>query len=130
MVVVRDLFLGATRYNDFLRSPERITTNVLAERLQRLEREGIVAKTAYQEHPVRFEYRLTPKGRELAPVMRAMVAWAETWQAEVIRAPFPEGLAGMLVDRLEAGDPERPSPRPGRSPARSSSRPGRRKTRS
>lgn len=101
MVVLRDLFLGVTRFNDFLRSPEHITTNVLADRLQHLEREGLVAKTAYQERPVRWEYRLTPKGRDLAPVMRAMVEWARTWQAEVIRAPFPTEPAGVLVERLE-----------------------------
>lgn len=79
LIVVRDmLFLGKERYGDFLASEEGITTSVLAERLQRLEREGIVVKEPYQEHPVRYAYRLTDKGRALEPVLQAMVAWGLT----------------------------------------------------
>ena len=80
LIVVRDmLFLGKERYGDFLTSEEGITTSVLAERLQRLEREGIVVKEPYQEHPVRHAYRLTDKGRALEPVLQAMVAWGLTY---------------------------------------------------
>lgn len=75
LVVVRDLFLGKHRYGEFQDSPEGIPTNILAERLKRLESLGIVEKTPYQEHPVRHDYTLTPKGRELLPVVRALRDW-------------------------------------------------------
>lgn len=84
LIVVRDLFGGASRYQDFLASPEGITTSVLAERLKRLERYGIISKAPYQEKPTRYGYSLTPMGRDLAPLMDAIVAWAKTHEEEVI----------------------------------------------
>jgi len=75
LVVVRDLFLGKHRYSEFQDSPEGIPTNILAERLKRLEALEIVEKTAYQPHPIRYDYTLTPKGRELLPVVRALREW-------------------------------------------------------
>lgn len=75
LVVIRDLFLGKSRYGEFLESPERITTNILAERLRRLESEGLVEKQAYQDNPPRHAYRLTRKGRELEPVLRELRKW-------------------------------------------------------
>jgi DNA-binding HxlR family transcriptional regulator len=75
LVVVRDLFLGKRRYGEFQESPEGIPTNILAERLKRLESLGIVEKTPYQEHPIRHEYTLTAKGSELLPVIGALREW-------------------------------------------------------
>jgi DNA-binding HxlR family transcriptional regulator len=75
LLIVRDLFLGKKRYSDFLASAERIPTNILADRLRRLEGEGFIESTAYQAHPPRFEYRLTTKGRDLSPVIRALIDW-------------------------------------------------------
>src|ERR1043165_1607324 len=75
LLVVRDLMRGKTRYGDFLASSEGIPTNILAERLKRLQDEGIVEAALYSEHPPRYEYRLTPAGKELAPVVRAMIDW-------------------------------------------------------
>src|SRR5262249_7902411 len=72
LLVVRDLLRGKSRYGDFLASREGIPTNILAERLKRLQEAGVVDAAPYSEHPPRFEYRLTPKGLELAPVVRAM----------------------------------------------------------
>ncbi len=75
MVVIRDLFLGKKTYGEFQQSPERIPTNILADRLKRLESAGIVEKVPYQEKPIRYEYILTPKGKDLSQVLRAMKAW-------------------------------------------------------
>jgi DNA-binding HxlR family transcriptional regulator len=75
LLVVRDLFWGKTRYNEFAASPEKIPTNLLAGRLARLEDAGIVEREPYQDHPPRHRYRLTRKGRELGPVLRAMAGW-------------------------------------------------------
>jgi DNA-binding HxlR family transcriptional regulator len=75
LLVVRDLFLGKTRYGDFLASAERIPTNILADRLKRLEREGLVESVPYSERPPRSAYRLTDKGRDLGPTIRALIDW-------------------------------------------------------
>lgn len=75
LVVVRDLFLGKTRFGQFQESPEGIPTNILSDRLRRLEDLGILCKELYQERPPRYEYLLTPKGRELQPVLRALRVW-------------------------------------------------------
>ena len=77
LIVVRDLVLGKTRYQEFLRSPEKIPTNILAERLKRLESLEIVTREQYQDNPPRSEYRLTTKGTELQPVLKAMIDWAK-----------------------------------------------------
>ena len=77
LIVVRDLFLGKRRYGEFAESPEGIPTNILAERLKRLQEHGIVQRRAYQDHPQRFEYTLSPKGRDLAPLVMALVRWGE-----------------------------------------------------
>ena len=75
LVVVRDLLLGMTRYDQFLDRPERIATNVLASRLKKLEAIGYVTRHRYGDHARRFEYRLTPRGEELRPLVQAIVDW-------------------------------------------------------
>ena len=59
LVILRDMLNGKRRFSQFLDSPERITTNVLTDRLSVMERAGLVQKAAYQLHPKRFEYSLT-----------------------------------------------------------------------
>src|SRR4029453_6590068 len=72
LLVVRDLVRGQHRYADFLASPEGIPTNILADRLKRLKKEGIIRAERYSTHPPRVEYHLTAKGEDLRPIMRAM----------------------------------------------------------
>ncbi|MBT3550934.1 MAG: helix-turn-helix transcriptional regulator [Rhodospirillaceae bacterium] len=84
LVVIRDMLNGKSRYNEFAASPEGIPTNILAERLKRLTESGLAEKHLYQEHPPRFEYRLTHKGAELLPVLQEICRWAnvhipDTW---------------------------------------------------
>jgi len=79
LLVVRDLLLGQHTYKSLQMSPERIPSNILADRLKRLEREGIVHKTLYQERPPRYEYHLTEKGQGLGPVLQAMLTWGSTY---------------------------------------------------
>jgi DNA-binding HxlR family transcriptional regulator len=92
LLVIRDLFQGKRRFGDFLASPEKVPTNILAERLKRLEAAGLVATQPYSEHPPRFEYHLTERGRTLAPVVDAVAAWG--------LAQFP----GTRVPRHRAAD--------------------------
>ena len=84
LVIVRDMILGKRRFADFLMSPERITTNVLADRLAAMEREQLIERVAYSERPPRHEYRLTEKGRALWPILQDICRWAnqfmpDTW---------------------------------------------------
>lgn len=78
LVVVRDLAMGKSRFNEFLESPEGITTNILADRLKRMEADGLISRTLYQERPKRYAYALTDKGRDLMPVVQAMCRWTNT----------------------------------------------------
>ena len=75
LLVIRDLLAGKRRFGDFLTSPEHIPTNILADRLKRLERAGLIASVPYTQRPPRFEYQLTASGRELGPVVDAMATW-------------------------------------------------------
>src|SRR5438128_6322881 len=56
-----------------------ITDRMLSERLQELEEEGVVERTVVPDTPVRVEYALTKKGRELGASFSAIAAWAEKW---------------------------------------------------
>lgn len=84
-MIVRDMVTGKMRFGDFLKSPEGIPTNILTDRLQRLEDFGLVEKRSYQRNPIRFEYLLTEKGADLLPALQAVCLWANrhlprTWQ--------------------------------------------------
>ncbi|MCA3255226.1 MAG: helix-turn-helix transcriptional regulator [Alphaproteobacteria bacterium] len=76
LIILRDLLTGKTRYSEFLSSPEKITTNILADRLERMERAGLIAKSPYQQRPVRYAYALTEMGRGLHPLLREICRWA------------------------------------------------------
>src|SRR6266852_3918035 len=73
LLIVRDLmFKGRTSYTDFLRAEEGIATNVLADRLVRLEENGIIEKDIRSGG----EYRLTAKGIDLLPIMLEIIGWS------------------------------------------------------
>lgn len=75
MVILRDMINGKKRFSQFLDGPERITTNVLTDRLQQMEAAGLVTRTAYQQRPRRHEYDLTAKGEALLPVLQEICRW-------------------------------------------------------
>ena len=79
LLVLRDILRGERRFNGFLKSPEKIPTNILAERLKRLERHRLIAKTAYQDRPPRHEYHLTDKGEAMIPVMQEICRWGNAY---------------------------------------------------
>lgn len=77
LLVIRDLmFRGKETYGEFLESGEGIATNVLADRLKRLESEGILLKSRDPGNGRRVIYRLTDKGLDLAPVLMSMIQWS------------------------------------------------------
>lgn len=76
LVILRDLANGKARFQEFLDSPERIASNILAARLRDMEANGLVVGERYQEKPPRYAYRLTPRGAGLMPVLQAICRWA------------------------------------------------------
>ena len=77
LLVVRDLLRGNVTYGELQNSLEGIPTNILADRLKRLEQARLIDKSAYQEHPVRYAYELTEKGKALSDVLLALVRWGK-----------------------------------------------------
>jgi DNA-binding HxlR family transcriptional regulator len=97
LLVVRDLmFKGLRTFKEFAAAGEGIATNVLAERLERLESNGIIARTTDPADARRVLYRLTDKGMALAPVLIEMVIWAARY--EDTDAP-PQTVKAMREDR-------------------------------
>jgi DNA-binding HxlR family transcriptional regulator len=91
MLIVRDAFLGVTRFDEF---QERlgISRNILNQRLTRLVEEGVLDKVAYSDHPPRYDYRLSAKGRDLWPILTAMRQWGDKHAA-------PEGPPLRVVHK-------------------------------
>lgn len=77
LLIVRDMRHGKRTYGELADSPERIPTNILADRLRRLEEAGIVERSAYQDRPPRYAYTLTDKGKELGELLQALVRWGK-----------------------------------------------------
>jgi DNA-binding HxlR family transcriptional regulator len=80
-LILRDLFAGMSRFED-IRRDLGIASNVLAARLEDLERHGVVERRRYQSMPVRHEYVLTEKGSDLYPVIATLLAWGDKWLAD------------------------------------------------
>jgi DNA-binding HxlR family transcriptional regulator len=101
LLVLRDLLLkGRSSYSEFLRAEERIATNILADRLRRMEEAGLIRRTAPEPGSARGAYALTPRGAALLPVLQELARWGEAqlpdrWPApDRFYAARPEDLAG------------------------------------
>jgi len=108
-LIIRDLmFKGRKYYHEFIEAGEGISTNVLAARLVDLEANGIISKAKDPEKGSRFVYTLTQKGKELMPMMLAMMDWAEKYDdATEVPAEFikklrsdSDSLQQELLDHL------------------------------
>ena len=76
LIVLRSIFSGRHRYSELAEIPERIATNILADRLAWLEEIGLVSRLLYQTGPARYEYHLTQMGADLLPVLQALADWS------------------------------------------------------
>jgi DNA-binding HxlR family transcriptional regulator len=90
LLIIRDMMLrGFQSYKQFLESYEGIATNILADRLRKLEAHGIIATQRDPSDGRKVIYALTEKGIDLAPVMSEMVLWAaaheETWNEALVK---------------------------------------------
>jgi DNA-binding HxlR family transcriptional regulator len=80
LLILREAFFGTRRFDDFQRNLG-VARNVLQARLERLVDEGIMVRRRYSERPPRDEYRLTPDGCDLLPVMLTLMAWGDRHRA-------------------------------------------------
>jgi DNA-binding HxlR family transcriptional regulator len=80
LLVIRDLLLGRTRFKDFSASPEGIPTNILSERLVRLQQHEIITQIPAEDGSKRLAYQLTPKGKALGPLLKEMRDWGLAWE--------------------------------------------------
>jgi DNA-binding HxlR family transcriptional regulator len=94
MLLIRDAFLGIRRFDEF-QARLGISRNVLTQRLHKLVEEGVLERRPYQDNPVRHEYLLTDKGRDLWPVLTSMRQWGD-------RHAAPNGPP-MRVEHLACG---------------------------
>jgi DNA-binding HxlR family transcriptional regulator len=100
ILVVREAFLGARRFADF-EANLAISKNVLAQRLAHLVEHGVLERVDAGHHGTRYEYVLTPKGKDLTTVLTALRQWGDRW----VFGPGREPL--LVVDRRTG----RPIPR-------------------
>jgi DNA-binding HxlR family transcriptional regulator len=89
-LIVRDLFAGMTKFED-IRRDLGIASNILAGRLEELERHGVVERRQYQSRPARYEYVMTAKGLDLYPVIATLLAWGDKWRCD------PDGPPALTV---------------------------------
>ena len=90
-LVLREVFFGRRRFEEILQGLG-ISRNILTDRLATLVEHGILDRVRYQEAPVRHEYRLTEKGRDLFPVLVALQNWGDRWES-------PSGAPIVLYHR-------------------------------
>lgn len=79
-LLIRDLCEGPKRFGELERSVEGINPRTLSQRLEALERYGIITKKIYAEVPPRTEYTLTKKGKDIIPILKQMAAWGDKYQ--------------------------------------------------
>jgi len=115
LLVVRDLvFAGKTRFGEFLESPEAMSTNILADRLERLHRAGIVTRDEDEANRTVVHYRLTRKGADLVPVLLELMAWSCAHETTAAPSSYArrlredrKGLERELRRAIERGRRER-----------------------
>jgi DNA-binding HxlR family transcriptional regulator len=95
LLIVRDVLLGLRRFDE-VQENLGIARNVLQARLQRLLDQGVLEKQLYQEHPPRYEYRLTDKGLDLWPTIVALMQWGD-------RYAVPAGGPAVLLEHRDCG---------------------------
>ena len=96
LLIIRNLFRGARRFSE-LEEDLGIAKNLLTVRLNKLVSADIVERVPYQDRPVRHEYLLTQKGRDLSPSLVALMKWGDRW--------CNEGSAPTVLVHADCGTP-------------------------
>lgn len=102
MLIVKNSFYGTTRFSDFQRLLG-VARNILTDRLNHLVDAGIMEKYVAREGGVRQHYRLTAKGRDLLPILMAMMQWGDRWTAGEGGAPVIaiDRQTGLPIDTIK-----------------------------
>ena len=114
LLIIRDVLLGLHRFDEFQESLG-IARNVLTDRLNRLVDEGVLERVLYSERPERYEYLLTPKGRDLHLALTGLSQWGDKYLSEkppllqrrkvdkkpVVAAIVPKGTRSLRSDEIE-----------------------------
>ncbi|HYI24506.1 MAG TPA: helix-turn-helix domain-containing protein [Thermomicrobiales bacterium] len=87
--IVLTLLQGASRFTDIANAVPGLSDRLLSERLKELEAEGIVTRVVHAETPVRIEYHLTDRGRDLSNIVEAVSCWATRWLPEPLANDEP-----------------------------------------
>jgi DNA-binding HxlR family transcriptional regulator len=95
LLIVRDVLLGLRRFDE-MQANLGVARNVLQTRLTRLIDHGVLERRLYQEHPPRYEYRLTDKGLDLWPTMVALMQWGNRYAS-------PEAGPPVLLEHRDCG---------------------------
>jgi DNA-binding HxlR family transcriptional regulator len=91
LLIIRDMmFFKKQRFEEFLESPEGISTNILATRLKLLEDSGLLEKRPYSNHSRRMNYQLTERGESLRPVLKTITVWG---LEHIPETQIPEAVA-------------------------------------
>lgn len=83
VLILRDLLTGTKRFGELKKSIGHVTQKVLTAQLRQMEASGLLTRTVYAEVPPRVEYTLTDLGYSLKPILDAMWAWGEGYQAKM-----------------------------------------------
>lgn len=126
LLVVRDLMLrGHSSYQAFLRSGEKIATNILADRLLKLEHNGMITKSPDPSDARRFIYALSEKGADLAPVLVEMILFSQRHEARIdmpkeVLLDMQRNKQAYTVRLIRHSTPKRPRKKASGKPAAAS----------
>lgn len=97
LLILRDMvFAGKSTYGEFLQSPEKMATNILADRLAMLDSQGFVTKQVAVDKKSKFTYRLTEKGLDLLPLLLEIIQWGSKYNSA---GGNPDLLQELATDR-------------------------------
>lgn len=103
LIILRDIIFKEKRYyGEFLNSPEKISTNILANRLSKLESESIITKIQNPNNLSKYIYQLTDKGKDLLPLLLDMVEWSVKYDSQPgVPDNVINGAPANLIKRLQ-----------------------------
>lgn len=100
--IIRDMFIGKKRFKEFLEENPELSGKVLSQRLRELENEGLIAKKIVSKTPLKAEYELTDKGRNLDKVLYEIVMFSmKNYSNEVFKNPseFNERMGSIIAKK-------------------------------
>lgn len=96
LLILRDmLFFGKETYSDLQNSDEKMATNILSTRLEKLEQEGLISKHVSEQDKRKKLYKLTEKGIDMLPILLDMIVWSAKYARDTY---IPEGLVDKIND--------------------------------